>query len=559
MRRLFPWATPKRVGTRVAVVAAVGLIGALVTAPGAMAALHATHAPSHAARSTAASQSGLGSCAAGHLLCTEVYDSEDVFGEGTYVGHDEPSLLFYSNQPGSGNRMKYQFTVPSDPSGPFNLSKSYNIQLRPAFWFGMAMCDTQSYPEQVSTCAPDSDSNITERLADHPGVAFMELQFYPPGYVKQFTGFSCDPTKWCAALTIDSLSRDPVNGQDLNATCQSEILGGLEYVNFAYITRTGVPQGPPGPLTFDFNASGDPGPTVLYFNQGDRVTAQLGDSAHGLRVLLRDVTTGQTGSMTASAANGFGQIQFAPDPSTSCVQIPYDFHPEYSTSTPDTRVICAAHSYNIAFSDEIGHFDFCSETEGGGASCDPTALEGAPGDQEASDGDDNYCFNPNESLLYPFKGCLDTNAGFDGTSYLPDWPDGSANHPTSVLFTSPKTGSRLNTPYQSAAFEADTPRIEASDFGGLCDRTTGNGCTILPRTDDAGRPFVTFYPFYTANSTPSGCQWGIGNDLPTTINDFGKTAQYGSLLPLNYLLFGGGGAEVIRYNDFQQNLGSVPC
>jgi hypothetical protein len=558
MRRLFRWATPKRVGTRVAVLAAVGLIGALMTAPGAMAALHATHAPSHSARSAAASQSGLGSCAGGHLLCTEVYDSEDVFGEGNYVGHDEPSLLFYSNQPGSGNRMRYQFTVPSDPSGPFSLSKSYNIQLRPAFWFGMAMCDTQSYPQQVSTCTPDSDSNITANLADHPGVAFMEMQFYPPGYVKQFTGFSCDPTKWCSALTIDSLSRDPVNGADLNPTCQSEILGGLEYVNFAYITKSGVPQGPPGPLTFDFNGSGDPGPDVLYYNQGDRVIVTMGDSAHGLRILIRDVTTGQTGFMTASAANGFGQIQAAPT-GTSCTQIPYDFHPMYSTSSPSTRVTWAAHSYNVAFSDEIGHFDFCSETEGGGASCDPRALEGVAGDQEPTDGDDNYCFTPAESLLYPLKGCMDSNIGFDGTSYLPDWPDGSPNHPTSILFTSPKTGSKFNTPYQQAAFETDTARIEDPAFGGLCDRTTGSGCTLLPRTDDAGRPFVAFYPFYTANSTTSGCQWGIGNDLLTTTNDFGKTAQYGSLLGLEYLTFGGGGTTSIRYNDYQQVLGNVPC
>ncbi len=34
----------------------------------------------------------------------------------------------------------------------------------------------------------------------------MELQFYPPGYVQQFSGTSCNATQWCAALTIDSLS-----------------------------------------------------------------------------------------------------------------------------------------------------------------------------------------------------------------------------------------------------------------------------------------------------------------------------------------------------------------
>ena len=98
-------------------------------------------------------------CAAGAITCTEVTDSEAVFGEGVYVGHDEPSTLFYSNTPGSGNQMRYVLNLPKDPSpsNPTAAGKSFNFQLHPAFWFGMAMCDTQSYPEQVSTCTPDSN------------------------------------------------------------------------------------------------------------------------------------------------------------------------------------------------------------------------------------------------------------------------------------------------------------------------------------------------------------------------------------------------------------------
>src|SRR2546427_7371383 len=55
-------------------------------------------------------------CAAGAITCSEVWDSEAVFGEGKYIGHDEPSTLFYSNAPGSGNQMRYQLTLPKDPS-----------------------------------------------------------------------------------------------------------------------------------------------------------------------------------------------------------------------------------------------------------------------------------------------------------------------------------------------------------------------------------------------------------------------------------------------------------
>src|SRR5947209_8193625 len=103
-------------------------------------------------------------CAAGAATCTEVFDSEAVFGEGVYVGHDEPSNLFYSNVPGSGNQMRYQLTLPRDPSpsAPLSPGKSFNFELHPAFWFGMAMCDTQSWPEQLSTCTPDSDKNIVD-------------------------------------------------------------------------------------------------------------------------------------------------------------------------------------------------------------------------------------------------------------------------------------------------------------------------------------------------------------------------------------------------------------
>ena len=39
-------------------------------------------------------------CAQAGGLCTEVRDSDSVFGH--YVGHDEPSMAWYSNRPGVG-------------------------------------------------------------------------------------------------------------------------------------------------------------------------------------------------------------------------------------------------------------------------------------------------------------------------------------------------------------------------------------------------------------------------------------------------------------------------
>ena len=178
--------------------------------------------------------------------------------------------------------------------------------------------------------------------------------------MKQFNGSSCDPRAWCAALNIDSLSEDPIAGTTLNPTCQNQILGGTEYVNFAFLTRSGRPIGPPNPLQFNPATSGNPTrPDVLFMRPGDHITVSMHDTRHGLKTVLFDRTTGQVGSMTASAAYGFGQIQSAPT-GTSCTEIPYDFHPMYSTSSPQTRVPWAAHSYNIAFDEEIGHFDYCT-------------------------------------------------------------------------------------------------------------------------------------------------------------------------------------------------------
>src|SRR6266567_765085 len=310
-------------------------------------------------------------------LCTEVANSKDVFGN-EYVGHDEPSTVFYSNKPGAGNRNQYEVVVPHDPAPNNPMDKSYHFELNGAIWFGMALCDTQSYPEQVSTCKPDSDSNIVDPAVspNHPGTAFMELQFYPPGWIGWPTwavaagAGTCDPTKWCAALNIFSLSEDPVNGTTQNATCAAKV--GLEYFNFAFVTRNGVSQAPANPIDSTLTTfTPDPAKT-LFMNAGDRIKVTTHDTPDGVQVGLNDATTGQSGSMTASAANGYAQIKYDPT-GTSCQAIPYNFHPMYSTSSPQTRVIWAAHTYNVAFSDEIGHFEDCN-----GATLVPTTDKGQP-------------------------------------------------------------------------------------------------------------------------------------------------------------------------------------
>ncbi len=501
-------------------------------------------------------------------MCPDLANPQDVYGN-EYVGHDEPSLLFYSNAPGSGNRMQYNMTVPSDPPATNPLSRSYHFELNGAMWFGMALCDTQSYPEQVSTCTPDSDANIVDPAVspNHPGTAFLELQFYPPGWVPWPTwavavgASSCDPVKWCAAMNVFSLLEDPVNGTLMNATCAAQV--GIETFEFAFVTKNGVAQAPANPLnatltTYTPNSARD-----LFMSSGDNLTVSIHDTADGVQAQINDLTSHESGSMTASPANGFAQFNYDPT-GTSCTAIPYAFHPMYSTSSEQTRVIWAAHSYNVGFSDEIGHFAFCNgaavpatpfgvDNAGNPITCPAGNTEELKKSQEPTDGDNNFCFPASEALRIPVQGCTDTNTGFDGLDYQPVWPDGNTGlHPTSVLFTSPRFGSDYSQAYDRTAFEADLPRIEFN----TCNRSTGAGCTLIPTTDDLAP--AAFYPFFSTTSMSDACNWQFGGSIPRTTNEFGQNNQYGTLLKLTYLAFGGGGATLQRFNDFRGVI-SNPC
>jgi hypothetical protein len=534
-----------------AVLTAGALLGATAPAAGA-------RAKPAAPRLTASSHVSV-NCATSKI-CPDVAESDDVFGN--YVGHDEPSAVFYSNKPGSGNRMQYSVRLPGDPSPKHPNTKSYQQELNATFWFGLALCDTQSYPEQVSTCKPDSDSNIVDPAVSpkHPGTAFMELQFYPPGWVPWPTwavaagAGACDPTKWCAAMNIFGLSENPVTGQLQNSTCAAK--AGIEYFNFAFITKNGRSQGPANPLqstlaTFTPNPAKD-----LLMNSGDVLNVSVHDTGAGVQAVLNDKTSHRSGSMTASAANGFAQVKFAPT-GTSCTAIPHNFHPMYSTSSPQTRVIWAAHTYNVAFSDEIGHFQFCNgaavpatpfglDSNGNPITCPAGNTEGSGANQRPTDGDDDFCFPASEALLYKVQGCTETNQGFDGIPYTPVWPDGNTKlHPTPFQFTSALTGANFDQTYSRVAFEADLPAVESN----TCNRNTGAGCTLIPTTD-TGQP-AQFYPFFTTTDVRGTCNWQFGNDTPGETNNFGHNAQYGSLLPLTYLRFGGGGSTVTRFNDFR--------
>src|SRR5260370_1016506 len=181
-------------------------------------------------------------------------------------------------------------------------------------------------------------------------------------------------------------------------------------------------------------------------SRGDTLTVALHDTPAGFQVVINDLTQGTSGSMTASIANGFGQVVFAPK-AKSCKVDPYAFHPMYSTASEHTRVPWAAHSYNVSFSDEIGHFEYCNAVDGPGGNCTVDGFHDRDNGLPAGAEDDQGCFDANfagAAGLIAIGGCTATDFDFDGVPYLLVWPGTLQNaaldrslHPRPVEFTSP--------------------------------------------------------------------------------------------------------------------------
>jgi len=244
--------------------------------------------------SKAQAWSGAPYCDTHEFLCTE---NQYNYLDGKHIGHDEPALLFYSSTPGSGNSSIYNLILPKDPPilpKQNGTGGTFNFQLHPAFWLGMVLCDSQSFPEFSSTCEPDSDTNIflstdpnaADYIGKHPGAAYMELQFYPPDWATSYCG-----THWCAALNIDSFSFDPNKNLQNNSHCLSSV--GHEPINFAFVSKNGAVESPANPLHLEHftpNLS-----KVLLMNANDNLTVDMHDTTDGFEVVIYDNTTHQKG------------------------------------------------------------------------------------------------------------------------------------------------------------------------------------------------------------------------------------------------------------------------
>lgn len=293
-----------------------------------------------------------------------------------YVGHAEPSLLFFSTSGASGNNMQWKFSLPaSEPSPTQDGAKVANFELYSTFWLGLALCDPNSNP--FGPCVAVSDTNNPATA----GAAFLELQFYPPG-------INCSNTQWCVNLHINTL-------QNINNFQRNNC---LEPTTAAYVTTNGSPGG-----------------TKLLMNNGDTIVVTITDTANGLRTDVNDVTTSSTGFMVASGANGY--VHNANQ--TDCSTTPFDFHAMYATASPGQVVPWAALGPNVSADFEIGHFELCGDS---GCSTKP----------DGNDTDDNGC-----QTVRGVGGCFGSDTDHDGTSYQADWPDGSASHPATIVLGSP--------------------------------------------------------------------------------------------------------------------------
>lgn len=452
---------------------------------------------------------------------------------GHYVGHDEPSIRFLSNVPGSGNNVTWNEQLPSDPAAAPTVATpgsdvTHWFELSLAPWFGMALCDPYSFPQ--TACKPESDTNAPKNPPtfniDGGGSSFLEVQFYPPGFAPFVDNISCDNTHWCASLHINDLECTQAF-HHCNPNC-------IEPTNFAFIQTNGVPTGPPSPQLANL-ATNTPNADTLLMNPGDKLSVHIFDATipggHALEVHIDDLSTGQSGFMQASAANGFMATILG-----NCRGVPFNYEPEYNTAQPQNIVPWAALLGGILTQFEIGHFTPCTSVANPATftfgtfsdtfyqTCNgPYETATSPDGGTNPEGSDAPCFPvgdthggtapPNQ-----VSGCWDGffqngDLDFDGTPYWPDWPNSTSptTFPATFLQQQPSSNGHA---YADAQFETDAAASEST-----CGPATLSGCAVPP----PGSP-GNFYPYWTQATVGGQCVWEFGQ-LPNGTT-FGGDGQY---------------------------------
>jgi hypothetical protein len=369
----------------------------------------------------------------------------------------------------------------------------------------------------------------------------MEMQLYPPGNPPFVDSASCDDTHWCAALTIDSLECT-TGFTTCNTNCE-------EPVNFGFIQKNGVPTGPPAPQAAD-TATFTPNGETLLMNPGDTIKIHLSDApapggGRAFQVVVDDLTRHTSGSMQASAANGFQNTSIA-----NCAGTPFNFQPEYSTAAPANVIPWAALQTNISTEFETGHWESCSslsdplnpnpldasDTGGTYNECSGPYESAGPPDSTTPETGDAMCYyagdthpgfdGPGTSTQPDLTtGCQDNffqngDLDFDGSPYWTEWPTGNqpTRYPSTFVEQFPTSSGRQ---YPQYFFQTDVALSEST-----CTATNLSGCTVPPQGPGG------FYPYWTQSHIGGNCALEFGNvsGHGPFLTDFGKDAQYGQNL-----------------------------
>jgi hypothetical protein len=265
---------------------------------------------------------------------------------------------------------------------------------------------------------------------------------------------------------------------------------------------------------------------------------------------------------------------------SNCAGHPFTFHAEYNTARIQNQTPWAALEGGVLMEQEIGHGESCASVtnklpftmkfKDGSTFNDPdvfqTCVGGTEGNGKTGEGpcnaktlvcqhattqgrhgpvacpnnkaqtalceySDGRCY-PKGSRPFFVDGKKTTETSpvadcnqegfengdldFDGNSYIPDWPNGTGNFPTSMSYTGPLTNGHR---YASIQFETDAAASEA-----LCVIGTGANCTAPPIS-------AKFYPYWTLTNKGASkgvCFWNFGNTIVNvTTNNFGAAKEYG--------------------------------
>ncbi|MBO0730258.1 MAG: hypothetical protein J2P57_13445, partial [Acidimicrobiaceae bacterium] len=284
---------------------------------------------------------------------------------------------------------------------------------------------------------------------------------------------------------------------------------------------------------------------TLLMNPGDHLQIHIWDapvpsnpSQSALETSIKDLTTGKSGFMQASAANGFMATDM-----TNCGGIPFNYEPEYRTAKLNNIVPWAADQLAVGTQFEIGHFEPCNSlskpfsvnlaiagvTDVTWNQCNGVYEKAAPG------GDGTKTAEPGDAFCYPkgdthfglsppntVTGCLDDvfqngDLDFDGSGYWTEWPTSTVpnTHPSTFLQAPPTSvgGNR----YPNFQFETDAALSEST-----CHFPNTTGC-VVPPPNAPGK----FYPHWTLTKS---CEFEFGN--LSNGNSYGNTAQYGTAKPI---------------------------